>query len=254
MSRRAVVSATCAGLLAAALPVVSGAHAATALPAGFPKAGCFDFADDSGDAHPLNGNSPTDPDLDILGVALETTGKDLKAYIKVNKLADGPATSTDGHRYTLTFVFNKHLFSAAGSSFAKGTGAIRDGLASTGQAGHLVQLGVDTPPISVGPGITKLAGDRGYKASGLTFTWDKANSWVVVDLPIADIEKYGGAKFTGTLLAVAAFSATDEYAVSSSADSTEKNNAATYTGTWRVGANKCWPKPVVKKPAKKKKH
>lgn len=253
MSRRAVVAMTCAGLVAAGLPFVAGAGAA-GLPAGYPTVGCFDYTDTAGDAHALNANNPnSDPDLDILGVALESTGKDLKAYIKVSKLADGPSMSTDGHRFTLTFLFNGHVFSAAGSSFANGTGAIRDGLSQTGQAGHLVQLGVDTPPISVGTGLVKLAGDRGYKTSGLTFTWDKVNSWVVVDLPIADIEKYGGAKFAGKLMSVAAFSATDEYAVSSQADSTEVGNSSTYTGVWQVGANKCWPqpKPVVKK---KKRH
>jgi hypothetical protein len=250
MSRRAVVAMACAGLVAGGLPFVAGAGAA-GLPAGYPTAGCFDYTDASGDAHALNANNPSsDADLDILGVALQSTGKDLKAYIRVNKLADGPSASTDGHRYTLTFLFNGHVFSAAGSSYSNGSGAIRDGLSQTGEAGHLVQLGVDTPPISVGTGIVKLAGDRGYKTSGLTFTWDKANSWVVVDLPVADIEKYGGAKFTGKLMSVAAFSATDEYAVSSQADSTEVGNSGTYTGTWQVGANKCWPKP---KPAPKKK-
>ena len=247
MSRRAVVAMTCAGLVAAGLPFVTGAGAA-GLPAGYPTAGCFDFKDPSGDAKALNAANPSsDPDLDILGLALQSTGKDLKAYIKVNKLADGPSASTDGHRYTLSFMFNGHVFSAAGSSFSHGTGAIRDGLSQTGQAGHLVQLGVDTPPIVIGTGIVALAGDRGYKTSGLKFTWDKANSWVVIDLPVADIEKYGGAKFTGKLQSLAAFSATDEYAVSSAADTTEVGNANTYTGVWQVGANKCWPKPAPKK-------
>lgn len=253
MSRRAVVSLTCAGMVAAALPFVGSAGAA-GLPAGYPTAGCFDFADASGDSHWLNGNNPSDPDLDILGLALERTATDLKAYIKVNKLADGPSMSTDGHRFTFTFLFNGHVFSAAGSSYSHGSGAIRDGLAQTGQAGHLVQLAVDTPAVTSTAAVTgRAAGNLGYKASGLTFTWDKANSWVVVDLPIADIEKYGGAKFAGKLQSVAAFSATDEYAVSSQADSTEPGNATTYSGIWQVGANKCWPQPkTVKKPTKKK--
>ena len=100
----------------------------------------------------------------------------------------------------------------------------------------------------------RASGNLGYKDSGLTFTWDKTNSWVVIDLPIADIEKYGGAKFAGKLSSVAAFSATDEYAVSSTADTTETGNSPTYTGVWQVGANKCWPqpKPAPKKTTKKK--
>jgi len=258
MSRRAVVAMTCAGLVAGALPFLPSAGAA-GLPAGYPTAGCFDLTDGSGDAKPLNANNPnSDPDLDILGVALQSTGKDLKAYIKVNKLADGPSMSTDGHRYTLNFVFNGHVFAAAGSSFAHGSGAIRDGLASTGQAGKSVQLSVDSPASAASQeGVTaRTNGKLGYQTSGLTFTWDKNNSWVIVDLPIADIEKYGGAKFTGKLTALAVLSATDEYSVSSQADNTEKANATTYTGVWQVGANKCWPQPkpvVKKKPAPKKK-
>jgi hypothetical protein len=251
MTRRAVVSMTCAGLVAGALPLVAGAGAAS-LPAGYPAAGCFDLVDVPGDAHALNANNPNDPDLDILGLALQTSGKDLKAFVKVSKLADGPSMSTDGQRFTLSFLFNGHVFSAAGSSFANGTGAIRDGLSQTGQAGHLVQLSIDTPSVTSTDAVTgRASGDLGYKASGLTFTWDKANSWVVIDLPVADIEKYGGAKFTGKLQSLVAFDATDEYAVSSQADSTEPNNATTYTGTWQVGANKCFPQP--KAPVKKKK-
>jgi hypothetical protein len=254
MSRRAVVAMTCAGLVAGGLPFVTGAGAA-GLPAGYPTAGCFDYTDLSGDAHALNANNPnSDPDLDILGVALQSNGRDLKAYIKVKSLADGPGMSTDGHRYTLNFMFNNHVFAAAGSSFAHGSGAIRDTLAGTGQAGHPVQLSVDAPSSATSvAGVTgRATGGLGYKASGLTFTWDKANSWVVVDLPIADIEKYAGAKFTGKLTAVGASSATDEYAVSSASDSTETGNTTTaYTHAWSVGANKCWPKPAPKKKSKK---
>jgi hypothetical protein len=257
MNRRLAVSATCTALAAGLLPLATGAHAA-GVPAGYPAAGCFDFTDPTGDAHAVEPANPNnDPDLDITGLALQSTGKDLKAYIKVAQLGDGPSASTDGHRFTLTFAFNGHIFSAAGSSFAHGTGAIRDGLSQTGQAGHLVQLSVDTPAVTSPDAVTgRAAGDLGYKDSGLTFTWDKTNSFVVIDLPVADIEKYGGAKFTGKLQALAAFSATDEYAVSSQADSTEPGNATSYSGVWQVGANKCFPapKPATKKVKKKKRH
>ena len=253
MSRRAVVSVTCAGLLAAAVPFVAGAGAA-GLPAGYPAAGCFDFTDPAGDSHWLNSNNPTDPDLDILGVALERTATDLKAYIKVNKLGDGPSSATDGHRYTLNFIFNGHSFAAAGSSYAHGSGSIRDGLASTGQAGGSNQLSVDAPPSATDPAaITgRASGGLGYQKSGLTFTWDKVNSWVVVDLPIADIEKYGKGKFAGKLMGVGASSAVDVYAVSQPTDSTETGNGTSaYTRTWNVGANTCWPQPKPKKKVKK---
>jgi len=250
MSRRKVaVLGTVAALAAASAPVLTGAHAATLV---YPKAGCFDLNDPSGDSHPdLQPSAPTDPDLDILGVAFQSTATDFRAFIKVNHLADGP-TTTDGHRYTVTFVFGNHTFSLAGSSYAHGSGVVRQELASTGKAGNIVQLGIDTPAISPANAQQLAVGDRGYKTSGLAFTWDKTNNWVIVDLPIADIQKYGGAKFAGKLQSVGAFSATDEYAVSSAADTTESGNGTTYTYAWKVGTNKCWPAP--KAAPKKKKH
>jgi len=244
VSRRAVVAVACASVAATALPFVTAADAA-ATPKGYPRAGCFDFKDPSGDAPALNADNPmSDPDLDILGVAFEKTAKDFKAFIKVNKLGAGPSASTDGHRYTVSFLFNGHVFSLAGSHFAHGSGAIRDGLASTGQAGHSTQLGVDIPSVTSTAAVSgRTSGNLGYKTSGLTLTWDTKNSWVVVSLPIADIQKYGGAKFTGTLQELAAFSANDLYAVSETSDTTEQGNSATYTGIWKVGANKCFITP-----------
>ena len=53
-------------------------------------------------------------------------------------------------------------------------------------------------------------------------------------------------------MAVGASAAVDDYAVSQPADSTETGNTTTaYTGTWLVGANKCFAQPA---PVKKKKH
>ena len=243
MSRRRIAVLTSVAALSAGIaPLATGAHAAgTAAPV-TPKAGCFDVTDPSGDAK-FDGAGPADTSLDITGLALESTKTDLIGFIKAPKLATSPSSGPDGERFTITFTFNGHVFSLAGSSYTFGTGAIRDGIAATGEAGHTTQLGVDTPPISAGPGIVALAGDRGYKDSGLKFTFDTKNGWVIVDLPIADIQKYGGAKFKGQLSAVGAFSAYDEYEVSSTVDTTEAGNAATYTLAWKVGTNKCFPAP-----------
>jgi hypothetical protein len=250
MSRRRIAVLSSLAMLGAGVaPLATGAHADGGPALAMPKAGCFDVTDPSGDAS-FEGKAPDDASLDITGLALESTKTDLLGFIKVAALANGPS-GPDGQRFTITFTFNNHVFSLAGSSYSNGSGAIRDGIASTGEAGHTTQLGVDTPPISVGPGIVALAGDRGYKDSGLKFTWDTKNSWVLVDLPIADIEKYGGAKFNGQLSAVGAFSAYDEYEVSSTVDTTEAGNAGTYTFGWKVGTNKCFAAPPV---AKKKKH
>jgi hypothetical protein len=229
-----------AGLVAGLGPLALTAHAAGTAATAYPKAGCFTLSDPKGDAK-FDGQAPNDPDMDILGVAFESTKTDLIAFAKVDKLAAGPQ-ATDGHRYTFDFTFNGHVFSAAGSSYSHGTGAIRDGLAQTNEAGHTTQLGVDVPSLTAIPPAV----DKGFKTSGLKITFDVAKSWVVFDLPIADIQKYGGAKFGGILTAVDVKSAYDSYAVSSQVDSSAVANAAASTDMWKVGANTCF--------AKKKKH
>ncbi|MDQ1705181.1 MAG: hypothetical protein QOF18_1547, partial [Frankiaceae bacterium] len=129
------------------------------------------------------------------------------------------------------------------SDYANGSGQIREGLAQTGQAGHVTQLGVDVPSLTAIPPAT----DKGFKDSGLKVTFDYTNSWVVIDLPIADVEKYGGAKFDGsTLTAVDVKSATDAYAVSSQWDNTIKDNGLPpSTDSWNVGDNNCFGPPAA---------
>lgn len=259
MSRRRVEGAALAAVLAVGgvLPVAMGTASAATKAASnapqasadptkdFPKAGCATFTDPKGDAHPLNDMAPVDPDLDILSATLRTTTTDLVAYAAVDKLAAGTATF-DAQRYTLDFTFNGHVFSAASSSSGRGSTAIRDAAANTGFAGHVTQLGVDVPSLTAAPPAV----DRGFKASGLKVTYDLAKSRVVFVLPIADIEKYGMAKFTGTLTAVDVKSATDTNVVSSQADSTAEANASTSKDTWTINENACFPNKVTKKKKK----
>ena len=252
MSRKAARLASAAVLLAGITPLVTSADAATAA-VGYPKAGCFDLKDTAGDANYLNAKVPSDPDLDIIGVAFQTTATDLKWFVKVSKLANGPMAA-DGHRFALYFDFADHQFAASGSHFANGTGAIRDGLASSGQAGHVVQLGVDVPTVT--PDIPPSAAylNKGFVTSGITYTFDPTGSWVIGDLPLADIKKYAGKKFTGRILGVGVSASEDRYYVSQPADSTESGNSTTaFTGTFVVGSNKCFPapKPPAHKPVKK---
>lgn len=249
MSRKAAVLAAAAALVAGVTPLLPSAGAATVA---LPKPGCFDIGDASGDANYLNANVPSDPDLDILGVSFQVTKTDLKWYIKVAKLGDGPAAA-DGHRFSLYFDFADHQFAASGSHFAHGTGAIRDGLAKTGEAGASVQLGVDVPAVvpDVPPSAAYL--NKGFVSSGLTYTFDPAHSVVIGDLPLADIKKYAGRAFAGRVLGVGVSASEDRYYVSQGADSTESGNStASFTGTFVAGSNKCFAAP---KPApKKKKH
>lgn len=243
MHRRLVVLTTAAAMVAGAGSLLA-AHAADPLPAGYPAAGCFTYTDPKGDA--IFTEAPNDPDLDITGFALETTDTSLKAYVKVDGLtADGPQFA-DGHRFTLKFTFNKHVFSAAGSDYANGSGPIRDGLAQTGHAGHVTQLGVDTPPIDPTNPDPALLTSPGYVDSGLKVTFDYTNSYVNFDLPLADIQKYGGAPFTGDITGVVVQSQTDEYAIGSVWDSAPDLDAnGDPAGKWTVGANTCFGPPAA---------
>lgn len=232
LSRRFALACAVTGVIAA--PIVPAVFAAGPLPADYPQAGCFTFADPKGDAS-LD-NLPNDPDLDIVGLAVETTPTSLRAYANVDKLSDSGPAFADGHRYTLKFTFNGHIFSASGSDYGHGTGGIREGLAQTGEAAHTTQLGVDTPS------VTDPTAPKGFVESGLKVTFDYKNSWVIWDLPIADIEKYGKATFTGALPQIGAIAQTDEYAVGSAWDyAPDANSDGNPGGTWTVGDNSCFP-------------
>lgn len=193
-----------------------------------PANGCYSISDPKGDAR-LNDASqvPNDPDLDILGLVLRTTPSALQAYVKVADLAGGPMAS-DGHRFFVDFTFNGHAFAMEASHYKVGSGAVRDALAATGRTAGTTQLVVD------GKDVTELTADRGFKASGLKATFDPAADFVLMELPFADIGRYGGRAFTGTLTNVVASSAIDHYALSSIADDTAEG------GRWNVGDNACF--------------
>ena len=236
MSRRALVYAAAAATMAAAAgPLVLSASAAVK----YPAAGCFTAVDvgGTGDAS-FDAVSPNDPDLDIVGVAMDATKTTLFTFVKIDKLAAGPM-ATDGARYSVDFTFNGHIFSMSGSTYQFGSGPIRDGLAQTGQAGGTTQLGVDVPALTDVPPAT----DKGFKTSGLKVTFDTKRSYVVFALPNKDISKYGGKKYTpvGTTLAgIDAKSGTDEYAVSSIWDTTNSDNGASGGPQWVTCQNTCF--------------
>jgi hypothetical protein len=235
LSRRLALACVVAGALAA--PTVPAVFAADAPSSPLPTSGCFNLTDPKGDAA---FEVLASDELDITGVALDTTSTSLLGFAKVPALsADGPGAPFDGQRFSLKFTFNGHVFSASGSAYAHGTGAIRDGLAQTGQAAHTTQLGVDTP--AVNPTDPNFVTAKGFVESGLKVTFDYKNRWVIFDLPIADIEKYGQAKFTGDITTVGAVAQTDEYAVGSVWDTApDAGDDGNPSGVWTVGDNKCF--------------
>src|SRR5690242_13961979 len=100
-SRRLVVLTTAAGMLAAAAPLLTSAHA-DGVPADYPAAGCFTYADPADDAVDPYAGAFADSDLDITGFALDKTDTSLKAYVRVPGLTNDPASLApfDGHRFT----------------------------------------------------------------------------------------------------------------------------------------------------------
>lgn len=236
-SLRTVLAA--AALTAAFGPLASPATAADPAKE-LPAAGCQTFRDETGDAHINNTKEvPYDADLDVTALTLRTTSTALVAYVKVADLKAGPE-STDGHRFTVDFTFNGHVFSASGSAYKNGTGAIRDGLASTGQAGHTTQLGVDVPSVTTLDPAKVV--DRGFKQSGLVVTFDQESNYVVLALPLADIAKYGGKPFGGTITNIDAKATVDNYYVSTQADTTNADNSPVTSpaAKWTVGDNRCF--------------
>jgi hypothetical protein len=218
-------------------PVVGGGD-----PSKLPSADCFLAKDPKGDAHVLNGNTPNDADLDLTTMTLGSDAKNLYAYLKVDKLGAGPQFH-DGHRFYVNFTFNKHTFTAAGSTFKNGgSGQLKDGLAETGQVAHVTQLAVDGVSSATDP--ERFTGNGpGFVESGLKYVFDEKTSTVTAILPIADIEKYGKAPVAGaSLTSVYGGAYGDAYAVAQPADAIPDGATSPETSkvTWALGDNHCF--------------
>jgi hypothetical protein len=215
------------------LALVPAVPAAGEITAERPAGSCIDIADDAGDAK-LGGNAPTDPDLDITGVSLRSTPSMLLAYLRVPGLTTKPAAA-DGHRFSIDFTFNDHVFAVAASSYATGNSqSVREALAGEGISGGMVQMSLDTPT-AIGVPYARSQATPPYVESGSKAVFDTAKGYVVIGVPVADIQKYGQAPFAGALLKdVVAKGTADFYRNSLIADSTTAAN-------WFAGTNKCFP-------------
>ena len=81
-----------------------------------PRADCFTAKDTKGDGTtPIVGSVavPNDPSLDLLGIAVNVTDTQVKAYLQVDKLADRP-TAFAGDRYEFTFGYEGKVYTLAG--------------------------------------------------------------------------------------------------------------------------------------------
>jgi hypothetical protein len=231
-----------------ASPAPGGAPAVSGLPA----ADCFAAKDPKGDAimRPVSGlipgdpGAPNDPDVDVTSLTVSSDATSLTAYIKVDKL--GKPAYSDGHRFYVSFTFNKHSFTMAGSEFGNGEGALRDGLNGTGQVAATTQLAVDGVSSAIDPERVTGAGP-GFVDSGLKFTFDAKNSYVIAALPIADLEKYGKAPAAGAVLTGLYASGNTDYLASAIVTDTVPDGASSSAPgklTYAIGDNHCFAPPV----------
>jgi hypothetical protein len=108
MSRRLALATTAALLLGA--PVLPHAAAVDDPNDAYPKTGCVNYTDPTGDGQigshygvPGSAVAPNDADLDITGVALHATPIALKVFVRANKLATKP-TVGPGHVWAAAFT------------------------------------------------------------------------------------------------------------------------------------------------------
>jgi hypothetical protein len=134
--------AGCGGSIAAGTPVpVPSASATPASPAftpttgplaDDPRADCVSIKDVKGDAAVQDPVIPNDPDLDLLAVNFRSNPDALKAFIKVDKLADAPQTG-DGHRFDVTFTVGKKVVELYAGQPDAIAGGVNGALVAAGQ-------------------------------------------------------------------------------------------------------------------------
>jgi hypothetical protein len=139
---------------------------APGLPAGYPTAGCNTATDITNDAQPvIQGQKlDSDPDLDFTGFAINTTDTDLKAYLRINKLAM-PKNGVGGHDFALKFTVNAKAVTLHVGEF-------------------------DTEQKTANSAATPNYGEIGTtKNADLTpaATFDKTNNIVIVSVPLAKV-------------------------------------------------------------------
>lgn len=158
------------------------------LPAGYPQAGCDTFTDATGDGTPdapiANGGVPVheldnDPDLDVTGLVLGSTPAELVAFLRVDDLADLPATG-NGHQFDVTFTHNGKAINLYTQQFDDVVAAQREVIDAS-------MLLVANPPTGGKVGTTYNAGLE------VTAEFDTANDVVVLRLTRESLDAVAGA-------------------------------------------------------------
>jgi hypothetical protein len=144
-----------------------------AVPDGYPTAGCSTFTDIKGDGTPFVAAPaafPNEPDLDVMGVAINTTPASILAYLKIDSLKDKPA-NFQGDRFELVFKVGAKTYTYAVGRMGTGT------------------------EITANPTRGQLDGttNAALKVKG---TFDKTNSTVIIEAERAGLNTVNGAPVT----------------------------------------------------------
>lgn len=168
-SRRSVRAVLAACLLGGGLvPLLTPAEAA--LPDGYPKEGCWTQTDVGTDGGTFAQNATQDKDMELLGMAVNTTATDLKAYLKVDTLAM-PKSGVGGHQFQITFQ-------VAHASGAKTVDLV---------VGEPDAVQTATAAASTTAWNAAKIDGQVQSAVTVTPTFDKTNSWVIISAPIDKI-------------------------------------------------------------------
>jgi hypothetical protein len=191
------------------------------LPAGYPNPGCNNIDDGKGDAQAeVSGQKPNgvDRDLDIVGVAIDTTATDLKAYLRIDNLA--MPNNAGGHDFELKFTANaKNVTLHVGELDAVQAAAANGTSPTYGELGTARNADLTPTP-----------------------TFNKTNEFVIISVPLAKVATaIGGAFAAGTKLT--AVSAVSQWIYTPSQDKALADTAQAATDadrTYTLGESKCF--------------
>lgn len=199
-------------------------------PLGAPRAGCNITPDATGDGKLSVPNAPAaehpdnDPDLDILGVVGETTDSDLRFYVRVNKLATGPARG-NGHNFEVAFV-------------APGGKEVSIDASELPSAMYTGGVLTETPRVIVGGTVVTTVPSYAVfdrTASMVTFGLDQASLAAATGTPIVANDELTTVYAESRAVVGALFFPADE-----------APNTAAAGIVYKVGTNKCFSPPASK--------
>jgi hypothetical protein len=200
-------------------------------PPGFPANGCNTVPDLTDDAKVAGNANAAEPDLDITGLALETTATELKAFVRIAKLGTRPNTAP-GHSFYVNFTVGGKTVSLITTAYDPAALSTPD---------DTIADATKSAPVSFAPPTYASVGGS-YVPTGLKATYDVTHSTVVFSIPRKDLSAAAAAFTDGATLSALTVRTATSYPGAGGlyVDSTAAANAAAGTATWTVGDNACF--------------